>query len=87
MSFSDTPGAGHGHKGEGVAGTGAARVAAGRRGSAPSPRANAPRQSLAYARAGAVFRARARGRGETPGAQAPSHAGICQTGAVGEEKP
>ena len=46
-----------GQKGEGVAGSGAARGAGGRRGSAPSPRATLPRQSLAYARAGAVFRA------------------------------
>ncbi len=36
------PGAGRGQKGEGVAGSGAARGAGGRRGSAPSPRANAP---------------------------------------------
>ena len=44
-------------KSEGLAGTGAARGAGGRGGSAPSPRAILPCQSLAYARAGAVFRA------------------------------
>jgi len=49
-----------------VAGSGAARGAGGRRGSAPSPRANAPRHSLACARAGTVFRARARGAVSPP---------------------
>ena len=67
------PGAGRGQKGEGVAGSGAARGAGGRRGSAPSPRANAPRRSLACARAGTVFRARARGAVSRGGRRGEMH--------------
>jgi hypothetical protein len=48
-------------KSAGRAGTGGARGAGGRGGSVPSPRTLSPRQSLAYARASAVFRAHARG--------------------------
>ena len=59
-AVSPPPGGGDGQKGAGLAGTGAARGAGGRRGSAPSPRAHAPRHSLACACASAVFRVHAR---------------------------
>ena len=55
------PWTGHGRKRPKMAGTLDARGAGGRGGSAPSPCATCPRASLAYAVAGAVFRAHARG--------------------------
>jgi hypothetical protein len=57
---------GHGRKRPKMAGTLGSRVAGGRRGSAPSTRDTTPRQSLSYARAGAVFRASSLGVVCTP---------------------